>query len=81
MVPGNTRELANWLIPAWKSRVVSAQNLLFAPLVSSETGRPKVQFWKKKFPASLGSTIIVSEVGLLNFIVFVCAYGTVTFRK
>lgn len=26
MVPGNTRELANWLIPAWKSKVVSAQN-------------------------------------------------------
>lgn len=81
MVPGNTRELANWLIPAWKSKVVSAQNLLFTPLVSSKTGRLKAQFEKKIFPASLGSTIIVNGVGLLNFVMFVCGYGSVTFRK
>lgn len=47
MVPGNTRELANWLIPAWKSKGVSAHNLLFTALVSSETGRLKVQFLKR----------------------------------
>lgn len=30
-----------------KSKVVSAQNLLSAALVSSKTGRPKVQFLKR----------------------------------
>lgn len=49
--------------------------------MNSKTGRLKAQFEKKKFPASLGSTIIVNGVGLLNFVMFVCGYGTVTFRK
>lgn len=77
MVPGNTRELANWLIPAWKSKGVSAHNLLFTALVSSETGRLKVQFLKRNNSTFLGCTIIVNGVGLLNLVM--C--GTVTFRK
>lgn len=72
MVPGNTRELANWLIPARKSKVVSAQSLLFTALVSSETGRLKVQFLKTDISAFLGCTIMVNGVGLLNLVVYMC---------